>query len=75
MNEVINSQGYARAAFWKRLPRAAWWLMAVIAVYSNALFGWRLRNGPATGKLSLVLPFVVSIAFLLITDIDAPRTA
>ena len=42
---------------------------------SNALFGWRLRNGPATGKLSLVLPFVVSIAFLLIADIDAPRTA
>lgn len=35
MNDVINSQGYTQAAFWNRIPRAAWWLMATIAGCSN----------------------------------------
>lgn len=73
MNDVINSQGYAQAAFWNRIPHAVWWLMASIALCSNVLFGFRSRDGKAARKLSLVLPLVVSIAFLLIADIDAPR--
>ena len=73
MNDVINSQGYTQAAYWNRIPIAAWYLMAAIALCSNALFGYRSRNGNAAGKLALVLPLVVSIAFLLIADIDAPR--
>jgi hypothetical protein len=73
MNDVINSQGYTQAAFWNRIPTAAWCLMAAIALCSNVLFGYRSRNGKAAGKLALVLPLVVSIAFLLIADIDAPR--
>jgi hypothetical protein len=73
MNDVINSQGYTQAAFWNRIPTAAWCLMAAIALCSNVLFGYRSRNGNAAGKLALVLPLVVSTAFLLIADIDAPR--
>ncbi len=73
MNDVINSQGYTQAAFWNRIPRAVWWLMAVIALCSNVLFGYRSREGKVARKLALVLPFVVSMAFLLIADIDAPR--
>jgi hypothetical protein len=73
MNDVINSQGYTQAAFWNRIPTAAWCLMAAIALCSNVLFGYRSRNGKAAGKLALVLPLIVSIAFLLIADIDAPR--
>jgi hypothetical protein len=73
MNDVINSQGYTQAAFWNRIPRAVWWLMAAIALCSNVLFGYRSRNGKAGGKLVFVLPFIISIAFLLIADIDAPR--
>lgn len=73
MNDVINSQGYAQAAFLNRIPRAVWWLMAVIALCSNVLFGYRSRDGKAVRKLSFVLPFVLSTAFLLIADIDAPR--
>ena len=73
MNDVINSQGYTQAAFWNRIPTAAWCLMAAIALCSNVLFGYRSRNGNAAGKLILLLPLVVSIAFLLIADIDAPR--
>jgi hypothetical protein len=70
MNDVINSQGYTQAAYWNRIPTAAWCLMAAIALCSNVLFGYRARNA---GKLALVLPLVVSISFLLIADIDAPR--
>jgi hypothetical protein len=73
MNDVINSQGYTQAAFWNRIPGPVWWLMAAIALCSNVLFGFRSRDGKAARKLSLVLPLVVSIAFLLIADIDAPR--
>lgn len=70
MNDVVNSQGYTQAAYWNRIPTAAWCLMVVIALCSNVLFGYRSRNA---GRLALVLPLVVSIAFLLIADMDAPR--
>jgi hypothetical protein len=72
MNDVINSQGYTQAAYWNRIPTAAWYLMATIALCSGALLGYRSLNGNA-GKLVIVLPLVVSISFLLIADIDAPR--
>jgi ABC-type Fe3+-siderophore transport system permease subunit len=40
MNDVINSQGYTQAAFWNRIPRAVWWLMATIALLGlAAMFG------------------------------------
>jgi hypothetical protein len=73
MNDVINSQGYTQAAFWNRIPTAAWLLMAVIALCSNVLFGYRLTKSPGARRLSMVLPFLISIAMLLIADIDAPR--
>ena len=40
MNHVLNSQGYAQAAWWNRIPAAAWMLMGVIAIASNILFGY-----------------------------------
>jgi hypothetical protein len=69
MNDVINSQGYSQAAFRNRIPRAVWWLMAAIAFCSNVMFGY--RHGKYS-RLALVLPFITSTAFLLISDIDAP---
>jgi hypothetical protein len=73
MNDVLNSQGYTQAAWWNRIPKAAWVLMAAIAIGCNLLFGYSARNVKAKGLLLLVLPFVVSIAFFLIADIDSPR--
>ncbi|MET4176869.1 hypothetical protein [Bradyrhizobium sp. LA7.1] len=73
MNDVINSQGYTQSAFWNRIPRAVWWLMVAIALVANVLFGYRSKSGRAERKLNLVLPLVISIAFLIIADIDAPR--
>ncbi|SPF49442.1 conserved membrane hypothetical protein [Syntrophobacter sp. SbD1] len=73
MNDVLNSQGYTQAAWWNRIPIAAWALMATIAVCCNLLVGYGTRNVKAEGLLLLILPFVVTIAFFLIADIDSPR--
>ena len=35
MNDVLNSQGYTQAAFWNRIPIAAWTLMVVMAICST----------------------------------------
>ena len=73
MNDVLNSQGYTQAAWWNRIPVAAWGLMAAIAIFGNLLLGYGARNAKAERILLLVLPLVVSIAFFLIADIDSPR--
>ena len=73
MNDVLNSQGYTQAAWWNRIPFAAWGMMAAIAICANLLVGYGARKAAAQGVLAFVLPLVVSIAFLLIADIDSPR--
>jgi hypothetical protein len=73
MNDVLNSQGYTQAAWWNHIPRTAWGLMAVIALCSNLLIGYGMRNAKAKNLLLLVLPLVVSISFFLISDIDCPN--
>jgi hypothetical protein len=72
MNDVFNSQGYTQAAWWNRIPTAAWALMALMAFFCNLLVGYGARN-TNRGSLLLILPLIVSIAFLLIADIDSPR--
>lgn len=71
MNDVINTQGYTQAAWWNRVPIAAWALMAAIAVCCNFLAGYSWRR---SGRLiQVVIPVAISISFLLIADIDSPR--
>jgi anti-sigma-K factor RskA len=73
MNDVLNSQGYTQAAWWNRIPKAAWSLMVGIAIACNLLVGYGARTAGAKSGLLIVLPLVVSISFLLIADIDSPR--
>lgn len=73
MNDVLNSEGYTQAAWWNRIPTAAWDLMIAIAVSCNLLIGYGTRSTGAKSGLLFVLPLVVSISFLLIADIDSPR--
>jgi hypothetical protein len=73
MNDVLNSQGYAQASWWNRIPSAAWALMAIIAIFCQLLVGYRTGNAKAKRLLLLVLPLLVSISFFLIADIDSPR--
>jgi hypothetical protein len=73
MNDVLNSQGYTQAAYWNTIPPAAWALMAVIAIGCNLLVGYGSRSMKAGRKLLPILPLIVSVAFMLIADIDSPR--
>jgi len=75
MNDVLNSQGYTQAAWWNRIPGSAWALMIAIAVCCNLLVGYGAHGvGGAKAGLLVVLPLVASIAFLLVADIDSPRS-
>jgi hypothetical protein len=71
MNDVLNRQGYTQAAWWNRIPLGAWALMVTIAICCCVLTGYGSHR---TGfVLFIVLPFLISIAFFLIADIDSPR--
>jgi hypothetical protein len=72
MNDVLNSQGYTQAAWWNRIPPAAWIFMLLIAICANVMIGYGARNAHSEPALLIVLPVIVSIAFLLIADIDSP---
>jgi hypothetical protein len=71
MNDVLNTQGYTQAAWWNRIPIAAWGLMVALAVFCCLLIGYRARRRGV--HLLVVLPIIVSVAFFLIADIDSPR--
>ena len=73
MNDVLNSQGYVQAAWWNRIPFTAWALMAAIAVCANLLVGFGARNFEKNTGLFMIFPFVISVSFFLIADIDSPR--
>jgi hypothetical protein len=73
MNDVLNSQGYTQAAWWNRIPIAAWVLMATIAAVSNMMIGYNARSTARRKTLLYLLPFILSVAFFLIADIDSPR--
>jgi hypothetical protein len=72
MNDVLNSQGYTQAAWWNRIPTAAWALMAAIAVVCNLLVGYGSRRVKSRARLLPILPLIISTAFMLIADIDTP---
>jgi hypothetical protein len=74
MNDVLNSQGYTAAAWRNRIPGTAWGLMVAIGMCGNLLIGYGERRPKGKGPLLLVLPFVVSISFFLIAEIDSPRS-
>jgi hypothetical protein len=73
MNDVLNSQGYTQAAWWNRIPAAAWLLMTAIAICCHLLVGYGARNAREERTLLMILPLVLSISFFLIADIDSPR--
>ena len=70
MNDVLDSQGYAQAAWWNRIPIAAWGLLLLISIFCNLLIGY-VAHG-RRGFLFLILPIALSISLFLIADIDSP---
>jgi hypothetical protein len=72
MNDVLNSQGYTQAAWWNRIPIAAWALMITISIFCNLLVGYGAHGRRAF--MFLVLPLALSISLFLIAEIDSPRS-
>ena len=73
MNDVLNSQGYTQAAWWNRIPPAAWWLMALIGICANVLVGFSSHTARREALTLVIMPILASVAFLLIADLDSPR--
>lgn len=73
MNDVLNSQGYTQAAWWNRIPRAAWALMTVVAIVANVMLGFMARRAQSERTLLMIVPLLVAVALALIADIDSPR--
>lgn len=71
MNDVLNAQGYAQAAFWNRIPAEAWVLMGLIAIVCNVLLGYGAHG--RRSFLLVVLPLTLAIAFALLADIESPH--
>jgi hypothetical protein len=72
MNDVLNSQGYTQAAWWNRIPVAAWFFMTAIAIFCNLLIGYGAHR--KNWILLCILPLAISTSFFLIADIDSPRS-
>jgi hypothetical protein len=47
--------------------------MTVIAVCANILVGFGARNFKKNVGLFMIFPFITSVSFFLIADIDSPR--
>ena len=73
MNDVLNRQGYTQAAWWNRIPTAAWVLMVIIAIASNVLVGYNSRQSVGNAKVFFILPAIVAVSFFLIADMESPR--
>jgi len=74
INDVLNTQGYTQAAWWNRIPLQAWILMVAIALCSCVLVGYGTHDARADSVLMPMLPLVIAIAFMLIADIESPRS-
>ena len=73
MNDVLNSQGYTQAAWLNRIPLEAWVLLLLLALLSNTMIAYSAPTLRKRSWLLLTLPMVVSVALILIADIDSPR--
>ena len=72
MNDVLNSQGYTLASWRNRLPVQVWGLLLFIAIGANFLVGFGSYSRSVWDLWLLALS--TAIAFLLIAEIDSPRS-
>lgn len=73
MNDVLNTAGYTQAAWWNRIPAAAWILLILIAVICNLMLGYSGGHARSQRFQIVLLPFIVSVALFLVADIDSSR--
>lgn len=72
MNDAINSQGYAQAAKWNRIPHGAWIMLWIIGIVAAIMIGFRFQAHKQYRMLMLIIPALFAISMGLIADIDCP---
>ena len=72
-NDALNSQGYAQAASWNRIPPGAWVLLCTIGLVASVMIGFRFDTGSRQRVLMQILPALIAVSLFLIADIDCPR--
>lgn len=73
MNDVLNSQDYSESALVNRIPKGAWVLMLVIALFACVVQGYGAKGNLRRSLLIMILPVTVALSVALIADIDSPR--
>ena len=76
MNDVLNAQGYTQAAWWNRIPIAAWGpQVLLIALFANMGIGYDSRGANPGPIQFLVLPLILAIAFFFLSLTSIARAA
>lgn len=72
INDLVSTQQKTIADWQHQIPFAAWFLLMVIAICCNLLVGYNARKSHGRLRLMMLLPAMISLAFLMIAEIDAP---
>lgn len=72
INDLINAQQKAYAGWRTQVPLATWLLLVIFAVCCNVLVGYNARRLRSNFGLFLVLPLTLSLALMVIAEIDGP---
>lgn len=71
VSDVLTSEATTNAGWRSQIPLAAWGLMTIIAACCNLLVGYSAGRNKHRALL-FMLPFVISVSFSFIGDIDVP---
>jgi len=74
ISDALSAEGHSQGASWNTIPSSAWWLLAVIAICANLMFGFGSHHFNSHRSILFTLPVIISITFFLIADIDSPRS-
>lgn len=71
-NDLYTAQQKTMSSWQRQVPGAAWLLLLFFAVCSNFLLGHNIRGIHGNNTLIMLLPALISLALLMISEIDSP---
>lgn len=71
-NELYTAQQKTMSSWQRQVPGAAWILLLFFAVCSNFLLGHNIRGIHGNNTIIMLLPALISLALLMISEIDSP---
>lgn len=71
-NDLYIAQEKTTVSWRHQIPHLVWGLIIFFAVVSNILIGYNSRKERGMNPLTLVLPFLMTLALFIIAEIDIP---